>query len=110
MDRPDKDQERMRLVRQAYDQSRRTYGYRRIGIWIEREHGIKINHKAILRFMQKLQIRSIARKKNPYRQIQNRYGAIHTYPNILCQNFATQRPNQKWGTDITYVRTQQGFA
>jgi len=59
--------------------------------------------------MRKLNIRSIARKRNPYRQIQNRYGAIHTYANLLKQSFKTDKPNQKWGTDITYIRTQQGF-
>lgn len=109
MDRPDPDESRIQLVREAYECSRKTYGYRRIGIWIEREHGIKINSKAVLRLMRKLNIRSIARKRNPYRQIQNRYGAAHRYPNQLAQDFKAKRPNEKWGTDITYVRTQQGF-
>jgi len=59
--------------------------------------------------MRKLNIRSVARKRNPYRLIQNQYGAIHTYPNLLRQNFKTNGPNQKWGTDITYIPTQQGF-
>ena len=99
----------MQLVSEAYERSRKTYGYRRIQIWIEREYGIKINHKVVLRLMRKQNIRSIARKRNPYRQIQNRYGAIHTYANLLRQNFKAQKPNQKWGTDITYIRTQQGF-
>jgi len=99
----------MQLVSEAYERSRKTYGYRRIQIWVEREYGIKINHKAVLRLMRKLNIRSIARKRNPYRQIQNRYGAIHTYANLLKQSFKTDKPNQKWGTDITYIRTQQGF-
>ncbi len=109
MDQPDPDQDRMQLVSEAYERSRKTYGYRRIQIWVEREYGIKINHKAVLRLMRKLNIRSIARKRNPYRQIQNRYGAIHTYANLLKQSFKTDKPNQKWGTDITYIRTQQGF-
>jgi transposase len=65
MDRPDPDEDRMQLVREAYERSRKIYGYRRIGIWIEREYGIKINHKAVLRLMRKLHIRSIARKRNP---------------------------------------------
>ena len=110
MDRPDPDQERLQLVLEAYERSRKTYGYRRIQIWIEREYGIKINHKAILRLMRKLNIRSVARKRNPYRLIKNRYGAIHTYPNLMGQNFRSNGPNQKWGTDITYIPTQQGFA
>jgi len=109
MDRPDPDQKRMQLVSEAYEKSRKTYGYRRVQIWIEREYGLKINPKCVLRLMRKLHIRSIARKRNPYRQIQNRYRRIHTYPNQLCQNFETRRPNEKWGTDITYINTQQGF-
>jgi transposase InsO family protein len=109
MDRLDPNQERKKLVLEAYERSRKTYGYRRIQIWIEREYGIKINHKAVLRLMRKLNIRSVARKRNPYRIINNRYGAIHTYPNLLRQNFRSDRPNQKWGTDITYIPTQQGF-
>ena len=109
MDRPDPDQERMQLVLEAYERSRKTYGYRRIQIWIEREYGVKINHKAVLRLMKKLNIRSIARKRNPYRLINNRYGAIHTYPNLLHQNFKSNRPNEKWSADITYIHTRQGF-
>jgi len=99
----------MQLVSEAYESSRKTYGYRQIQIWIKREYGIKINHKAVLRLMRKLNIRSIARKRNPYRQIQNRYGAVYSYSNLLAQDFKTKRPNEKWGTDITYVRTEQGF-
>ena len=109
MDRPDPDQGRMKVVLEGYEKSRRTYGYRRIQIWIEREYGVKINHKAILRLMRKLNIRSVARKRNPYRLIYNRYGAIQTYPNLMGQNFKSNGPNQKWGTDITYIPTQQGF-
>ena len=99
----------MQLVREAYERSRKTYGYRRIQIWIEREYGIKINHKTVLRLMRKLNICSIARKKNPNRQFQNRYRAIQTCPNLMSQNFKTKGPNEKWGTDITYINTQQGF-
>ena len=109
MELPDPDRDRMQLVLEAYEKSRKTYGYRRIQIWIEREYGVKINHKAVLRLMRKLNIRSIARKKNPYRQFQNRYRSIQTCPNLMSQNFKTKGPNEKWGTDITYINTQQGF-
>jgi len=99
----------MCLVQEAYEHSRKTYGYRRIRIWIERECGLKINYKAVLRLMRKLNIRSIARERNPYKGINNHYGSIHAYPNHMKQNFHAERPNQKWGTDITYISTQQGF-
>ena len=35
--------------------------------------------------------------------------ALHRYPNLLNRNFAAERPNQKWVTDISYIRTGQGF-
>ena len=39
-----------------------------------------------------------------------KYGeALHRYPNLLDRNFAADRPNQKWVTDISYIRTGQGF-
>ena len=109
MELPDPDQDRMQLVLEDYEKSRKTYGYRRIQIWIEREHDIKMNHKTVLRLMRKLNICSIARKKKPYRQYQNRYRAIQTCPNLMSQNFKTNGPNEKWGTDITYIHTRQGF-
>jgi transposase InsO family protein len=109
MDRPDPDQERKQLVFEAYERSRKTYGYRRIQIRIEREHGIKINHKSVLRLMRKLNIRSIARKRNPYRHYQERYRLIYSIPNLLRQDFRANGPNEKWGTDITYIPTKQGF-
>ena len=35
--------------------------------------------------------------------------ALHRYPNLLNRDFAAERPNQKWVTDISYIRTGQGF-
>ena len=39
-----------------------------------------------------------------------KYGeALHRYPNLLNRDFTADRPNQKWVTDISYIRTGQGF-
>ena len=39
-----------------------------------------------------------------------KYGdTLHRYPNLLDRNFSAERPNQKWVTDISYIRTGQGF-
>lgn len=56
-------QARMELVQEAYRKSRRTYGYRRITLWIRKNKGIFITHKAVLRLMDKLNIHSVARKR-----------------------------------------------
>lgn len=107
MAQPDPDEPRLQLVQEAYSTSHRTYGYRRIQIWLARQRGIRLNHKTVLRLMQKLGIRSIARRWRPWR-----LGVAeteHRYPNRLARNFAAQRPNEKWVTDITTVPTQQGW-
>jgi putative transposase len=107
MDRPDRDVERMKLVLEAYLGSRKTYGYRRIQTWILRQHGQIINHKAVLRLMNKLDIRSVARRRKVYKKVAEWEG-YHTYPNRLDQDFHATKPNQKWVTDITQIYTHQG--
>ena len=106
---PDRDQPRLMLVEEAFIASRRTYGYRRIALWIRQQKGENINPKAVLRLMNKLGIRSVARKRNPYR-IPKAQQNLHGYPHLLQRNFQAERPNQKWCTDITYIRTRAGWA
>jgi putative transposase len=107
MDRPDRDEERMKLVLEAYLGSRKTYGYRRIQAWIQRHRGKTINHKAVLRLMNKLGIRSVARRRKVNRR-RSDWVSSYTYPNRLNQDFHASQPNQKWVTDITQIYTHQG--
>jgi putative transposase len=104
---PDKDTERMSLVEDVWEKSRRVYGYRRVTITLQQQ-GVSINHKAVLRLMQKMNIRSVARKRTPYKR-GYQLDSYHRYDNVLNRDFSATRPNQKWVTDISYVRTQQGW-
>ncbi len=105
----DPDNERMEWIQKAYLASRRTYGYRRIHIWLEQERGILVNSKAVLRIMQKMGIRSIARRRKVAQPLVSQE-RNHWYPNLLRRDFSASRPNQKWVTDVTYIRTTQGWA
>ena len=109
LEQPDKDAKRMALIQEAWVKSRKTYGYRRISLWIRQYKGIVINHKAVLRLMNKLNIRSVARKPKPYKKM-SQLDIYHRYDNLLDRNFTADQPNQKWVTDITYIRTTQGWA
>ena len=54
--------------------------------------------------MQKYNLLSVIRRKR-YRN----YGEhIHRYPNLLNRDFKADKPNQKWVTDISYIKTGQG--
>ena len=103
MERPAKDLSLAEKIMECQQKCGKTYGYRRVHIWLER-HGIYHNPKTILRIMQKYNLLSVVRRKK-YRN----YGEyLHRYPNLLNRNFKTERPNQKWVTDISYIKTQQG--
>ena len=90
-------------IRKCQEECGKTYGYRRVHIWLERK-GIYRNPKTVLRVMQKYGLLSVIRRKK-YRN----YGEyLHKYPNLLNRDFSAERPNQKWVTDISYIHTKQG--
>jgi len=109
MDWPDRNAQRKQLIQEAYEKSRQTYGYRRIGLWIRRHTGQSINHKAVLRLMNSLHIRSVARKRRIFKRM-TELDIYHRYENVLQREFTASQPNQKWVTDVTYISTQQGWA
>lgn len=104
MDEPARDLELAEMISQCQTETKRTYGYRRVQIWLER-NGVHHNGKTVLRVMRKYGLLSVVRRK--------RYchysGALHRYPNLLNRDFNADRPNQKWVTDISYIKTAQGF-
>lgn len=109
IERPDPDEERLHQVLEAYEASHKTYGYRRIGLWLRQKLNVIINHKAVLRLMNRLGIHSIARQRKIYRQT-SQWDGHHVYKNVLNREFGATQANQKWVTDITYIHTQQGWA
>lgn len=103
MDIPAKDLPLVERIKECQDSCGKTYGYRRVHIWLEKQ-GIHHNPKTILRVMQKYSLLSVVRRKK-YR---NYSTVLHKYPNLLNRDFHADRPNQKWVTDISYIHTKQG--
>ena len=103
MNIPVKDLALAEKIKECQENCGKTYGYRRVHIWLERQ-GVYHNPKTILRVMQKYNLLSVVRRKK-YRN----YGEhLHRYPNLLNRDFHAERPNQKWVTDISYIKTKQG--
>ncbi|MEE1504707.1 MAG: IS3 family transposase [Acutalibacteraceae bacterium] len=103
MDVPAKDLPLAEKIKECQDKCGKTYGYRRVHLWLERE-GIHHDPKTILRVMQKYNLLSVIRRKK-YRNYSN---YLHRYENLLNRDFNAERPNQKWVTDISYIKTGQG--
>lgn len=63
------------------------------------------NPKIVLRVMQKCNLLSVVRRKKFHYCSQY----LYRYPNLLNREFNAERPNQKWVTDISYIKIAQGF-
>lgn len=104
-DRAVEDQRLLGLIRAAYAASHGVYGAPRIFLDL-REAGETCSKHRVARIMRANNIKALHGYRTP------RYTRGHTSlltPNTLQREFTVQRPNTAWVTDITYVRTWEGW-
>ena len=101
----DKDIKLVTEIRAIFRASKRTYGSPRIYQEL-RANGFHINKKRIARLMRINEIR--AKVKGRFRS-KSKTQLSHIAPNILQQNFICSKPNQKWASDISFIRTTIGW-
>ncbi|PKG01983.1 IS3 family transposase, partial [Alcanivorax sp. 97CO-6] len=71
-----------------------------------REYGERCGPNRVHRLMRHAGIRA----QVGYRKPHHRTGELHKVtPNILRRQFNPQAPNESWVTDITYIRTHEGW-
>ena len=94
-----------RVIKDSYEASHRVYGYRRIYLDL-RETGEFVGQNRVLKIMKQHGIKAI----RGYKVHKYGYGrpSIVT-PNHLKRDFDVAQPNEAWVTDITYIRTWQGW-
>jgi transposase InsO family protein len=93
-------------IRHIYDDSKKIYGSPRITLAL-RGQGIRVSRKRVARIMKKEGLRSIIRKK-----FVATTDSKHNYPlfeNLLGRNFKANGTGRVWVSDITYIRTAQGW-
>ncbi|MEL5351021.1 IS3 family transposase [Serratia nevei] len=102
----DKDNQRLlTLIRDSYSLSGGVYGYRRVHGDLN-EIGETCSKNRVGRIMQLNRIKAVRGYKAP-RRIAGRPSVVA--PNRVQRQFAVVRANQVWVTDITYIRTWQGW-
>lgn len=101
----DKDKWLADMIMECQNSCAKTYGYRRVQIWLESKKGIRVNHKTVLRVMNKYNLLAEIRRKHKYKYSST---SFHRYDNILNRDFSADSPNQKWVTDISYIHTNEG--
>ena len=102
--KPEKDAALAELIAQQRERSFRTYGYRRMWLWLKSQN-IFCNPKTVLRVMKKYDLLSEIRRRRKWQQMGQQ---LHKYQNLLNRDFCADRPNSKWVTDISYIHTGQG--
>ena len=102
--KPEKDAALAELIGQQRERSFRTYGYRRMCLWLKNQN-IFCNPKTVLRIMKKYDLLSEIRRRRKWQQMGQQ---LHKYENLLSRQFQADKPNSKWVTDISYIHTRQG--
>jgi len=102
-----KEQELLVSIHKVYDNSKKRYGSPRITCEL-RELGMQVSRPRVAKLMKKANIKSIIRKK--YRvQTTDSNHKYEVVDNHLNRDFSTHRLAQKWVSDLTYIRTAEGW-
>lgn len=93
----------MRAIDEVYT-NRPFYGSRRIKDALADNYAISVCREHVQRLMRAMGLEAIYPKRHTSVPAQGH----RIYPYLL-RNLSITRPNQVWGTDITYVRLLEGF-
>jgi transposase InsO family protein len=94
-------------IERVFIESRRIYGSHRVWLGL-RERGIRTSRKRVERLMRQRGLRSVRARKRRLGLTKAGQSAYFA-PNLLQQDFAAERVNQKWVTDTTYIPTREGW-
>ncbi len=103
---PARDVQASAQVKAAFMASGKSYGSRRVRKALA-QRGVPMGRFRVRRLMRENGLRPIWKRK-----FINTTDSKHDYPvapNLLDRQFNVAQPNQAWVSDITYVRTRQGW-
>lgn len=90
------------IIKEIFDDSKGTYGYRRIVDGLLQKYGVIMNRKKVLRIMKKYNIQAEYIRKSKIKH-KNKRIEDNVKPNLLNRNFVTDALNKIWDTDVTYL-------
>jgi putative transposase len=93
-------------IKAAHKRNRGTYGPERLQADLA-DHGVQVGIHRIKRIRRKLGLRCKQKKK--FKATTNSNHSLPVAENLLEQKFTTDAPNRVWLTDITYIRTAEGW-
>ena len=104
-ERTSQDERLTGLIKQFWLESGGVYGYRKVHSDL-RDHGERCGPNRVHRLMRQAGLRA----QVGYRKPRHKSGEAHVVvPNRLQRQFKPEAPDQAWVTDITYIRTHEGW-
>ena len=94
-------------IQKSFQASRRTYGSPRVHADL-RAQEVRCGRKRVARLMRQANLVARTRRRRTPRTTDSRHG-FGIAPNVLDRQFAVERPNQVWVSDITYLPTREGW-
>lgn len=93
-------------IKKSYHESLGTYGSPRVHDDLL-EWGYQVSQKTVARLMKEMGLFAIP--EEVYVVTTDSNHDLPIFPNLLKRNFTTDTPDRVWVTDITYVRTLEGW-
>lgn len=111
LNRPETEREAYRKelaqkIQKSYHESDGTYGSPRIHQDLL-DWGYRVSKRTVAKMMQEMDLKATPEEKFVITTDSNHN--LPVYPNLLERNFTTAAPNRVWVTDITYIRTLEGW-
>lgn len=93
-------------IKASHEQSRGTYGSPRV-VKDLKERGIAVGRRRVARLMRRHGISG--RRPRRFRKTTDSAHGFAVAANVLDRQFDVDRPDKVWATDITYIRTWEGW-
>ena len=94
------------LIRELFTKSRNTYGIRRIKKALEKRHNTIVNRNKVARIMRQEGL--IPKTVKKYKATTNSKHKLPIHPNLI-KDLKIDGINQVWVSDITYIKTEEGW-
>lgn len=95
-----------RRIKEVFENSKRTYGSPRVYQELK-QHGVKTSKSTVARIMQRQGLQARPRRKFVHTTDSNH--DYRVFENILNRHFTSERVNEKWVSDITFIPTKMGW-
>lgn len=102
-DEPNKDHDDCLIIKKIFDRGKSKWGFRTIHMKLRSDEKVIMNHKKIIRIMNKYGLITKIKRKNPYKSMAKKTKEHRTFENKLDRKFKQETPYRFFCTDITYL-------